>query len=104
RYKCARSRGPLPNLRRCSAGGPTSGLISASCCLQGCGPMRTDDLINTLVADHAAQPRPGRVGDVLGMAIFGGLAISAAPFSVTLGPRPDILSSFSTWRFDMKWA
>ena len=66
--------------------------------------MRTDDLINTLVADHTTQPRPRRVGDVLGMAIVGGLAISAALFSITLGPRPDILSAFSTWRFDMKWA
>jgi len=65
--------------------------------------MRTDDLINTLVADHTTQPRPRRVGDVLGMAIVGGLAISAALFSITLGPRPDILSAFSTWRFDMKW-
>jgi len=66
--------------------------------------MRTDDLINTLVADHVVQPRPRRVGDVLGTAIIGGLAISAALFSITLGPRPDILSAFGTWRFDMKWA
>jgi hypothetical protein len=66
--------------------------------------MRTDDLINTLVADHAAQPRARRVGHVLGMAIIGGFAISAALFSITLGPRPDILSALSTWRFDIKWA
>ena len=66
--------------------------------------MRTDDLINTLVEDHAVRPRPRPVGDVLGMAIIGGLAISAALFSITLGPRPDILSALSTWRFDIKWA
>ena len=66
--------------------------------------MRTDDLINTLVADHAVQPRPRRIGHVLVMAIIGGLAISAALFSITLGPRPDILSALSTWRFDTKWA
>jgi hypothetical protein len=66
--------------------------------------MRTDDLINTIVADHAVQPRPRPVGYVLGMAIIGGLAISAALFSITLGPRPDILSALSTWRFDTKWA
>jgi hypothetical protein len=66
--------------------------------------MRTDDLIDTLVADHTVQPRPRRIGHVLVMAIIGGLAISAALFSITLGPRPDILSALSTWRFDTKWA
>jgi hypothetical protein len=66
--------------------------------------MRTDELINTLVADHAAQPRPRPIGHGLVMAIIGGLAISAALFSITLGPRPDILSALSTWRFDTKWA
>src|SRR6516225_5526263 len=39
RDECARSGGPLPNLRRCGAGGLTSGFISASCCPQGFGPM-----------------------------------------------------------------
>jgi hypothetical protein len=36
------------------------------------------------------------------MAIIGGLAISSALFSLTLGVRPDILSALSTWRFDLK--
>ena len=66
--------------------------------------MRTDDLINTLVADHAVQPRPKPVGYGLAMAIIGGLAVSLALFSLTLGVRPDILSALSTWRFDIKWA
>jgi hypothetical protein len=64
--------------------------------------MRTDELINTLVADHAAQPRPRPIGHGLVMAIIGGLAISSALFSLTLGVRPDILSALSTWRFDLK--
>ena len=64
--------------------------------------MRTDELINTLVADHAVQPRPKPVGQGLVMAIIGGLAISLALFSLTLGVRPDILSALSTWRFDLK--
>ena len=55
--------------------------------------MRTDELINTLVADHAVQPRPKPVGHGLVMAIIGGLAISLALFSLTLGVRPDILSA-----------
>jgi hypothetical protein len=64
--------------------------------------MRTDDLINTLVADHAAQPRPRSIGHGLVMAIIGGLAISGALFAITLGVRPDIMSALSTWRFDLK--
>ena len=64
--------------------------------------MRTDELINTLVGDHASQPRPKPVGHGLVMAIIGGLAISSALFSLTLGVRPDILSALSTWRFDLK--
>jgi hypothetical protein len=64
--------------------------------------MRTDELINTLVADHAAQPRPRPIGHGLVMAIIGGLAISGALFALTLGVRPDIVSALSTWRFDLK--
>ena len=64
--------------------------------------MRTDELINTLVADHAMQPGPKLVRHGLVMAIIGGLAISSALFSLTLGMRPDVLSALSTWRFDLK--
>jgi hypothetical protein len=66
--------------------------------------MRTSELINTLVGDHASQPRPKPVAHGLVMAIIGGLAISLALFSLTLGVRPDILSALGTWRFDIKWA
>jgi len=62
--------------------------------------MRTDELINTLVADHAVQPRPKPVGHGLVMAIIGGLAISGALFALTV--RPDIVSALGTWRFDLK--
>ncbi len=64
--------------------------------------MRMDELINALVADHAVQPRPKPVGRGLVLAIIGGVAISSALFSLTLGVRPDILSALSTWRFDLK--
>jgi len=64
--------------------------------------MRTDELINTLVADHAMQPGPKLVRHGLAMAIIAGLAISSALFSLMLGVRPDILSALSTWRFDLK--
>ena len=43
--------------------------------------MKTDELINTLVGDHAAQPRPKGIRRALVMAIIGGLAISSALFS-----------------------
>jgi hypothetical protein len=64
--------------------------------------MRTDELINTLVTDHAGRPAPKSVGHGLVLAIIGGLAISSALFSLTLRVRPDILSALSTWRFDLK--
>jgi hypothetical protein len=64
--------------------------------------MRTDELINTLVGDHASKPRPKSVAHGLVMAIIGGLAISSALFALTLGVRPDILSALGTWRFDLK--
>ena len=64
--------------------------------------MRTNELINTLVGDHASQPRPKPVAYGLVMAIIGGLAIASALFSLTLGVRPDILAALSTWRFDFK--
>ena len=64
--------------------------------------MKTDELINTLVGDHSAQPRPEPVRRGLVVAIIGGLAISSALFSLTLGLRPDILSALGSWRFDLK--
>jgi hypothetical protein len=64
--------------------------------------MRTDELINTLVADHAARPRAKPVGRSLAMAIIAGLGVSAVLFSLTLGVRPDLLAALATWRFDLK--
>jgi hypothetical protein len=64
--------------------------------------MRTDELINTIVADHAGQPGPKPVRHGLVMAIIGGLAIFSALFSLTLGVRPDFISALGTWRYDMK--
>jgi hypothetical protein len=64
--------------------------------------MRTDELINTLVADHAARPRAKPVGSSLTMAIITGLGISAARFSLTLSVRPDLPAALATWRFDLK--
>src|SRR4029078_9898783 len=98
----ARGRGPLKDVRRCSARSLTSRFISTGSQLQGFGPMRTDELIYTLVADHAAQRGPKPVGHGLVMAIIGGLAISYALFSLTLGVRPDFISALGTWRYDMK--
>ena len=66
--------------------------------------MRTDELISALVADYVVQPRPKPVAHGLIMAIIGGVAISAALFSLTLGVRPDIVSALKTWRFDLKLA
>ena len=64
--------------------------------------MRTNDLIDKLVADHAAQPPPKPVAHHLVMALVGGVAISAALLLMTLGMRPDILAALGTWRFDLK--
>jgi len=64
--------------------------------------MRTSELIDKLVADHAVQPPPKPIAHHLVMAIAGGLAISAAWLLITLGLRPDILAALGTWRFDLK--
>ena len=64
--------------------------------------MRTNEFINTLVADHAAQPTPKPVVSHLVVALVGGLVISAALLLMTLGMRPDIVAALVTWRFDLK--
>jgi len=65
--------------------------------------MRTDELINALVEDHASQPRRTPVERRLASAIIAGFAISAAVFLMSFGIRPDIVSALGTWRFDMKF-
>ncbi len=64
--------------------------------------MRTNELINKLVADHVAEPAPKPVSYRLVMAIAGGLAISATLLLIAWGVRPDILAALGTWRFDLK--
>ena len=64
--------------------------------------MRTNEFINTLVADHAAQSPPKPIAYRLVMALVGGFAISAALLLITLGVRPDIMAALGTWRFDLK--
>ena len=62
--------------------------------------MKTDQLIDSLVADHAARPRPAllSVWPLVAIAVV----IDLALFLPLLGPRPDILSALGTWRFDAK--
>ncbi|SMD12834.1 hypothetical protein SAMN06297251_13315 [Fulvimarina manganoxydans] len=62
--------------------------------------MKTDQLIDSLVADHAARPRPALLS-VWPLAALA-MLIDLALFLPTLGPRPDLLSAIGTWRFDAK--
>ena len=62
--------------------------------------MRTDELINALVAD-------GRAGEIsyarqISIALMAGFALSVLLFFLTLGPRPDIHSALATPRFVLK--
>jgi hypothetical protein len=65
--------------------------------------MRTEDLIEGLVADHALQPGPRPMRRNLLVAIIAGFAGSLALLLITLGVRPDITAALATWRFDLKW-
>ena len=64
--------------------------------------MRTNDLIDRLVADHAAHPHQSQLLIVLPWPSSAGSSISAALFLITLGVRADILAALGTWRFDLK--
>ena len=65
--------------------------------------MRTEDLIEGLVADHALQPGPRPMRRNLLVAIIAGFAGSLALLLIALGVRPDIIAAPATWRFDLKW-
>jgi hypothetical protein len=65
--------------------------------------MRTEDLIEGLVADHALQPGPRPMRRNLLVAIIAGFAGSLALLLIALGVRPDIIAALATWRFDLKW-
>ena len=61
--------------------------------------MRTDDLVQALVADRATAPP---LGTQFAWALAAGLVLSAAGFLLVLGPRPDIGGAVGTIRFDIK--
>jgi hypothetical protein len=62
--------------------------------------MKTEKLIDALVADRAAPARP--IGRALaGALIVGGLA-SLVLFLIELGVRTDLAPALQTWRFDLK--
>jgi hypothetical protein len=61
--------------------------------------MKTDKLIDALVADRAAT-RP--IGRVLAGALAAGLLVSLALFLLEIGVRADIAEALGTWRFDLK--
>jgi hypothetical protein len=62
--------------------------------------MRTDDLVQALVADRAMAQPP--IASQLAMALGIGFAVSATAFLLLLGPRPDIAWAAGTVRFDVK--
>ncbi len=62
--------------------------------------MRTDHLVQALVADRATAQPP--IASQLAVALGIGFAISAAVFLLVLGPRPDIAFAATTVRFDVK--
>ena len=62
--------------------------------------MKTDQLVEALVADGTAGARP--IGRRLLQALAAGIALSLVVFFLTLGIRPDIRPALETWRFDLK--
>jgi len=62
--------------------------------------MKTEQLVEVLVADRAAGRRP--ISRSLGLALAAGIALSLVVFFLTLGIRPDIRPALATWRFDLK--
>jgi hypothetical protein len=64
--------------------------------------MKTEQLVEALVADRAAPRRP--LARSLLLALAAGGALSLVVFFVELGIRPDIGWALSTWRFDLKVA
>lgn len=64
--------------------------------------MKTEQLVEALVADRAAPRRPFAAALALAGALGG--AVSLVLFLVDLGVRPDIGPALATWRFDLKIA
>lgn len=64
--------------------------------------MKTDQLVEALVADGVAGARP--IDRLLLLALAAGIALSLVVFFLTLGIRLDIAPALETWRFDLKIA
>ena len=62
--------------------------------------MKTDNLIDALVADRPPRSRPLR--RALAAALLAGGLASLALFLATLGVRADIGTALATWRFELK--
>ncbi len=63
--------------------------------------MRTDDLVRTLVADHAT--REGPVGRTFAIALVLALALATALFALMSGPRNDFATVVTDPRFVFKF-
>lgn len=64
--------------------------------------MKTDQLIDALVADRAAGAKP--LSRSLAIALVAGLAVSLVIFCLEFGVRADLGPALVTWRFDLKVA
>jgi hypothetical protein len=64
--------------------------------------MKTDKLIDALVADHTPRGKPLRWA--LAAALLAGGFVSFVLFFAALGVRADIEPALGTWRFDLKVA
>ena len=64
--------------------------------------MRTEDLVNALVADRTAARRPLHWGLVVALA--GGALLSLVLLVAAFGIRADIGPALATWRFELKLA
>src|ERR1700754_4665351 len=64
--------------------------------------MDTDQLIKTLAADNAHQPRS--VSSVLAMALLAAAPVSILMFVAELGVRPDVMTAMHNPFFDLKFA
>lgn len=63
--------------------------------------MRTEDLVDALVADAATPVRPLRRD--IGLALAVGSALAILHFTLTLGARPTFAASLGDWRFLLKF-
>ncbi len=62
--------------------------------------MKTEQLVDALVADHRSGGRG--LARSLGLALASGGAASLVLFCVALGVRADLAAALTTWRFELK--